>query len=164
MQLRSVEPADLLTGLIYIAVGAVATGVALTYRLGNASAMGPGYFPVGLGSILIGLGVLISVGSFLPSTIEKAERVPVVRWDCRPSLLILGSVLAFALALPSLGVFISVMILVGLSSLANRPVRWLPTAVSMVLLATASVIIFIWALGLPLAAFPPLLGTTAWSF
>jgi hypothetical protein len=161
MQRRAVDPADLTTGLIYIALGAVATGMALTYRLGTASAMGPGYFPVGLGAILIGLGVLVVVGSLWSR--GEIEPARLGRWDFRTLLLILGSVLAFAFALPVLGLFVSVMILVGLSSLASRPVRWVATLASMLLLAAASVVIFIWALGLPLAPLPPFIGGFAWS-
>ena len=55
---------DLLAGLMFTLTGAAFTLGAREYDMGTAGRMGPGYFPLVLGIILAGLGILITLQSF----------------------------------------------------------------------------------------------------
>ena len=55
---------DFWAGVLYIAFGGTAILIALDYPLGTANRMGPGYFPRGLGFLLIGLGLILLLRSF----------------------------------------------------------------------------------------------------
>ena len=54
---------DLLAGLMFTLTGAAFTLGAREYDMGTAGRMGPGYFPLVLGIILAGLGILITLQS-----------------------------------------------------------------------------------------------------
>ena len=53
------HPKDFWAGILYIAFGATAIIIALNYPAGTAGRMGPGYFPRGLGAILIAIGLFL---------------------------------------------------------------------------------------------------------
>jgi len=44
------NPRDFWAGVMFLAVGASFAGIALTYKLGTAARMGPGFFPSSSGS------------------------------------------------------------------------------------------------------------------
>ncbi len=50
---------DVWAGLLLIAIGAVAMLIARNYPFGTALRMGPGYFPIVLGALLILFGLYI---------------------------------------------------------------------------------------------------------
>ena len=63
MKIRNMK--DFLAGLMFIAFGAAAAGLAQNYNMGTAARMGPGYFPTVLGGVLAVLGVIILMESFV---------------------------------------------------------------------------------------------------
>jgi len=82
---------DFLAGLLFIAFGAVAVIEAAGYPMGSTMRMGPGYFPVLLGALLIGLGAVIS-----GSAVAIRKDRPLGHIALRPLILITLSLLAFA--------------------------------------------------------------------
>ena len=50
---------DFWAGLMLIAVGALAVVLARDYPLGTVMRMGPGYFPVALGALLVLFGIYV---------------------------------------------------------------------------------------------------------
>jgi len=51
---------DFLSGLMLVGLGVGALLVARNYRMGTAFRMGPGYFPVVLSFLLIGIGFIVA--------------------------------------------------------------------------------------------------------
>ena len=56
---------DILAGLIFVAFGLAFAITSLSYELGTPLRMGPGYFPLALGGILVLLGLLIVGKGFI---------------------------------------------------------------------------------------------------
>src|SRR5579871_2648101 len=51
---------DYYAGALMVLIGAIAANEGRNYQLGTLQKMGPGYFPVALGALLILLGILIA--------------------------------------------------------------------------------------------------------
>ena len=62
---------DIWAGLLLIAIGMGATAIARNYPFGNALRMGPGYFPVVLGGLLVVFGL---TKRFFPDEIIEIGR------------------------------------------------------------------------------------------
>jgi len=69
---------DYYAGALMVLIGAVAINEARGYQLGTLQKMGPGYFPIMLGSLLMLLGVLIA-GTAATGDAE-AEALPHAEW------------------------------------------------------------------------------------
>ena len=59
------NPKDFGAGILYIAFGAVGYFIALDYGFGQASRMGPGYFPSVLSALLMVFGLMAVIRSFI---------------------------------------------------------------------------------------------------
>jgi len=123
------------------------------YQVGTAQRMGPGYFPTVLGALLVAIGVLVG----LPSMRRDATvtRIESIGW--RGLVIILGSVLLYAVLLPRLGFVVSLVMLIVLSSMATREFTWKATLVSVAVLAVSSYIVFVKGLDLQFPVWPPFL-------
>ncbi len=141
---------DFWAGVMFLAIGIAFAAFAQQYALGTPARMGPGFFPIMLGVLLALLGMAILLRSFAGS--DRQVRVGAVGW--RPLVLILLSVLVFALALPRLGVVVSIALLVGLSALASADFRWKETLVSIFLLIALSWLVFVQGLALQFPVWP----------
>lgn len=109
---------DFWSGLMFIILGA---GFALIaqekYSMGTTARMGPGYFPFILGILLTILGAVVAL-SALRGEYSEEDRIGHFDWDI--IILVVGSIAFFALSLDHLGIYLSVAILVLLSSLASH--------------------------------------------
>jgi fumarate reductase subunit C len=144
------NPRDFWAGVIYLALAAVALWIGRNYSLGSSARMGPGYFPVVLGSILAVFGI-VSVGR---SLLRPGEAITAFAW--RPLVLVLGSVALFGLLLDRVGVLIALPCLIIVSALASRQSQINATSVSaLVGMVAFCVVVFVKGLGVPM----PLLGT-----
>ncbi len=56
---------DFYSGLLLVAVAAVALLYIRTLEVGTVLEMGPGYFPLGLALVLLGMGVCLAVKGLL---------------------------------------------------------------------------------------------------
>ena len=100
------HPKDFWAGVLYIAFGTTAIVIALNYPAGSAGRMGPGYFPRGLGAILIALGLLLSLRAL------RSVGAPISFPAAKPILVVIGSVIVFGIAAPPLGLVIATVLLV----------------------------------------------------
>jgi Tripartite tricarboxylate transporter TctB family len=146
MHIRS--PKGFWAGLIFVALGAAFVGLALQYRLGDLHRIGPGLFPTLIGSLLVGLGLIVA-GRALVLAGPAIERV-----HFRPLLISLAAILLFALALQWLGVVAAIAVLVLVGAYASRDVRLWQVLALAAFLIIFSVAIFVWLLGLPLPLWP----------
>ena len=135
---------DFLAGLLFIAFGAIAVIEAAGYPIGSTMRMGPGYFPVVLGALLIGLGAVIS-----GYAVAVREDRPLGRIGLRPLVLITLSLLAFAFLLGPLGLVPAIIGTVVVSCIGGYEFRLYETLMLAVGLAVFCVLIFYIGLGLP---------------
>ena len=142
MRLRNQK--DLCAGLLFVAIGAVVVIVAGGYPIGSAMRMGPGYFPVLLGGILIVLGAVIG-----GRALRSCEAVALPPFRLRPLLLVTLSILVFALLVERFGLVPAIAATVLVSCLGGHEFRAREVAVLAAILAIASVLIFHIGLGLP---------------
>ena len=147
------NPKDVAAGALYVFVGVGFALGALAYRMGTAARMGPGYLPFWLGVILTGIGLLI----IMKGLRRKTSRERLEGWDLRSLFLILGSVALFGIMLEPLGLVVSILVLVGVSSLVSHEFGWRTTIVNMFAIAAFSVLLFIYGLGLPFPVWPQFL-------
>ena len=106
---------DLLTGLLFLALGAFAMVYGSRYPLGTAARMGPGYYPLLASSGLVLLGLVLVVRSFVTTTTGEVGSV-----NLRPLVLILIGTLAFGLLIDRAGLIIAGLGLVFAARLADR--------------------------------------------
>jgi hypothetical protein len=141
-------PKDFWSGIMFLAFAAVAIFVARGYSMGAAGRMGPGYFPMALGIVLGGLGLILAIRSFLVA----GERVDAIA--LRPLLTIVLAVVLFGLLIQHLGLVISLIITIAVSTFASRDSRPLEVTALAAAMAVFSVGIFVYALRLPLPIWP----------
>jgi len=152
MQLRNKQ--DFWSGVMFIALGLGFSWQATSYQMGTAARMGPGYFPFWLGLVLALLGIVVLLGSLS----KKAEETKVEGFDWRIVFLVIGSVVLYAVILRPLGVYISVFVLVVVSSLASHEFNWKVAVANGIFLVVFSYLAFIKGLGLIFPLWPSFLG------
>lgn len=152
MQVRNRR--DLWSGIMFLVIGVAFVLFSQAYQMGTPARMGPGFFPTMLGVLLALLGVAIIFQSTLLA--NEVLHVDPVRW--RPLLLVLAAVIAFAVALPRLGMIIAVILLIGISAPASHDFRRFETAASIVVLLAMSWLVFVKGLELQFPVWPVFLG------
>jgi hypothetical protein len=152
MQLRNKQ--DFWSGAMFIALGLGFAWQATSYQMGTAARMGPGYFPFWLGIVLALLGAIVLMGSLMP----KATETRVDRFDWRVVFLVIGSVLLYGVVLKFLGVYLSVFLLVIISSLASHEFNWKVAVANGIFLVVFVYLAFIKGLGLIFPLWPSFIG------
>ena len=146
---------DFWSGLMFVAVGIAFAWGATEYSFGSSARPGPGYFPFGLGILMAVLGGVVL---FKALTIESADGDPVGSFAWRPLLIILAAVFVFGLTLERLGMFISLPLLVIISSLASEEFSWRAAILNAVVLTAMSWAVFVLGLKLIIPLWPTMFG------
>jgi hypothetical protein len=141
---------DLAAGAMFVAFGAYFVLEALRYDFGTPFRMGPGFMPIVLGAVLIGLGMAVTVKG-----IGKPDEEAAPPWPWRGMALVLGTIIFFAATVRGLG-FIPVVFLSGLatalSSSRNSVLAALVIAAGLCVLC---LLIFVVGLGMIIPWFGP---------
>lgn len=146
------NPKDVLSGLLFIALGLLFGWQTQDLPMGTAVRMGPGYFPLLLAGLLGILGLIVLInGLRFPGEMPSG-----IAW--RALIIITGAVVFFGFAVRPLGFLPALGISVFASTLASRLFRLSTAAI-----ITAVMVVFAWAvfikgLGLPLPLLGPWLG------
>lgn len=140
---------DFWTGLIYIFFGSSAIIIARNYPMGTAIKMGPSYFPTVLSGLLILIGIISLVRSFLKTG------TPIGRFAFKGLALIVVSTVLFGLIVRGAGLVIALPLLVIVSAFASRDFRWVPSLLMAAGLTLFCIAVFLKGLGIPL----PILGS-----
>jgi hypothetical protein len=143
---------DIVAGLIFVAFGLAFAITSLSYELGTPLRMGPGYFPLALGGILVLLGLLI-VGKGFISGSGAEERLGRVPW--RALFLIVLAVLFFGLTVRGLGVVPATAVTALLTALASYRTGILAAVAIAAGLTVLCVLVFLVALQVQLPMFGP---------
>ena len=142
------DPQDFWAGMMFMGFGEAAIFFARSYAFGTSAKMGPGYFPTVLGGILIALGLITSLRGL-------AFAGPAVnRFNWKPLLFVLGSIVFFAAALQGLGLVIAIFLLIIVSALGGHEFNFREVLILSICLTLGSVLIFIYGLQLQFPMFP----------
>lgn len=147
---------DFWSGLMFVAVGLGFAWGATEYSFGSSARPGPGYFPFGLGVLLAVLGGLVL---FKALTIESDNGDPIGAIAWRPLVVIVLAILVFGLALPRLGLVLTLPILVVIAALAGDEFKLHEALINSVVLTALSWVVFIWGLGLVIPTWPTFLSS-----
>lgn len=145
--MKTKDTQDILAGLGMSAVGTFAAFYAQQYEFGGLRNMGPGFFPVVLGSMLAVLGLMIAVPAFF----RHGEPVRVA-W--KTLVLVLGSIVVFALMLKVVGLVIATALAVIISTLADNETRWKGRLLVAAGVSLVTYLVFGLALGMVLPMWP----------
>jgi hypothetical protein len=135
---------DFWTGVVYIAFGSTALIISRGYNMGTALKMGPAYFPTILSGLLILIGVISLIRSFIkPGT-------PFSVFALRGLILITASIILFGFIVRGAGLVIALPVLVIISSYASIRFRWKYSLLLSAGLTIFCILIFLKGLGVPL--------------
>jgi hypothetical protein len=146
MRIRS--PKDFWSGIFFLAIALGFITLARQYNLGNMHRMGPALFPIIVGTLLAGLGLLIAGRALV------FDGPPVPRLRARPILVSLAAIVLYAIALQWLGLIAAIALLVIVGSFASPESRIVSTVTLAASLIVFSVVVFVWLLGLPIPLWP----------
>lgn len=150
---RAANQKDFWSAAMFVLFGVLFMIWSAEYQFGTTQRMGPGYFPMVLGAMLVVLGVLVGLPAIRQGAVET--RVEKIGW--RGLLIILGAVLLYAVLLPRLGFVASLVSLIVLSSMATKEFTWKATLASVVVLGVCSYVVFVKGLDLQFPVWPPFL-------
>lgn len=140
---------DFWTGLIYILFGLGAVLIARNYGMGTALKMGPAYFPTVLGSLLVLIGLIALVRSFV------TPAPPLSAFAVKAVLLVVGSTLMFGFLVRRAGLAVALPLLVMVSAYASTHFRWRASIALAAGLTVFCALVFLKGLGVPM----PILGS-----
>jgi hypothetical protein len=134
---------DFWSGMMLIAIGAVAVYIARDYPFGTALRMGAGFFPVVLGAALVLFGAyFVARGLSASAKIEG-------NWSLRALIVLPLAFVAFGILMERAGFVPAMLALIVGSAAAGTEFRIGEVVALSVLLTVLCVALFIWALGLP---------------
>lgn len=149
MSLEILTRKDVWAGLMLIGIGAAAMLIARSYPFGTALRMGPGYFPMMIGGLLIVFGLII-----LGSGLRESETIS-GSWSLRALVIVPLSLVLFGLLMAHAGFVPALLVLIIGSATATTEFRPIEVLLFAIALTALSVAVFVYALGLP---YPLLIG------
>ena len=150
---------DFFSGLMFLFVGIAFAWGSTNYTIGSGARMGPGYFPLMLGIVMVILGAALTMNALI---VETETGDPVGKWAWKPLVFIIVANLAFgvllgglpSIGLPAMGLIVAIYVLVIVGSMAGSQFKILPTVILATVLAIGSYVAFIWALKLQMQVWP----------
>lgn len=134
---------DVVGGGIFLLLGLYVLVTAKSFGLGNAARMGGGYYPMILGTILMGLGVGISL-------IGWRERGGSLSINVLPFIAVVSGLCCFFFLIDRFGIIPAIFCLIVVASLSDLERRWRGTAILAVIFSVVSWLVFSILLGLPI--------------
>ena len=147
MKLSIKNPEDFWAGVMFIGFGVLAIVVALDYPYGSAMRMGPGYFPTGLGGLMILVGIAVSAASL------KTQGPPIPPFAWKPAILLSFSFFAFGWSIDTIGFVPALVGVIVLSAFAGKHVYVKELIVLTIVLVALALGVFVYGIELPLRLF-----------
>ena len=153
---------DFLSGLMFLLVGIAFAWGAGSYSIGTGARMGPGYFPMVLGVLLAGLGLIITITSLV---VETPDGDPVGSFAWKPLVFIIAGNLVFgasigglpSIGLPPMGLIFGIFALTFVASNAGDEFKFKEVLILAIILSLFSYAAFIMLLKLQFPVWPTLL-------
>jgi hypothetical protein len=151
--------ADFYSGLLFIVLGVAFAWGATNYNVGDAARMGPGYFPLLLGTVMALIGVIVTIKAMVIDSIDGDKIGP---WAWRPLVYIIGANFVFGLllagmrsiSLPAFGLIVAIYALTFIASMAQADWKFVRTFALATALAVGSYLVFVMALALQFPVWP----------
>jgi putative Ca2+/H+ antiporter (TMEM165/GDT1 family) len=144
---------DYYGGALMILIGLGAINGALSYNIGTAAHMGPGFFPAALGAVLVFVGAVIAMGAKknvpTEAPIGHSSAIP----DLRGAFCIIVSIIAFFFLGEYGGLLPATFAIVFISALGDRTNTLLQAFLLAAAMTIIAVVVFWWALQLQLPLF-----------
>jgi len=134
---------DFFAGLFLILLGAIAMIIARDYPMGSAVRMGPGYFPTVLSGILVLMGIYV-----MAQGLKSGEKIQ-GNWSLRALIVLPASMVIFGILMEAAGFIPALVVLIFVAAAAGREFKFLEITLLTTGLTIASVLGFVYALGLP---------------
>jgi uncharacterized membrane protein len=147
MTLDFLDKKDFWAGVMLVAIGLLAMAIARNYSFGTSLRMGPGYFPMVLGGILILFGLYI-----LAMGLRSSDKL-VASWSLRAVIMLPLSLVLFGVLMERAGFVPAMLVLIFGSATASTEFRFVEVLVFSVFLTALSVAVFVYGLGLPYPLF-----------
>lgn len=145
-----VKTKDAAAGAMFVGIGLFFAGYAyFNLRLGSPRAMGPGFFPTALGSLLIVLGT----GVLLKST--GARGSPIGRVSLRGITMVTLAIIFFGFAVRTLGLVPALAGSTVLAASASNRTTFRGAVLLTISMTVFCTVLFVYALGLPIPTFGP---------
>ena len=150
---------DFYSGLTFAVIGAAFAWGAQAYTIGTAARMGPGYFPMLLGTLLAVLGLFMCFKALIVET-EDGDKIG--KWVWRPVGFIVAANVVFgiligglpSIKLPAMGMIIAIYGVVLIAANGGKEFKWKEGLWLATILAVGSWVIFIWLLKLQIQVWP----------
>jgi putative tricarboxylic transport membrane protein len=134
---------DFWAGVMFAATGGAAVFMARAYPFGTTLRMGPGYFPIVLGALLVLFGLW-----FMAKGLRSHERIE-GGWSLRALIVLPLSLALFGVLVERAGFVPALAVLIFSSAAAGNEFRLGEVAIATAVLTALCVAVFIWGLGLP---------------
>ena len=140
---------DFYSGVLFIFLGLTAVlWSVVSYPIGTGVHMGPGIFPIIVGSFLTLFGFIVAARALMSS----GERIKLS--SPRPLILVLLAVLIFALTVEPLGLVLATLALVFLGAAGGWEFHIREVSVLFLILAATVVGLFVYGLEVPFKLWP----------
>lgn len=139
---------DFIAGAIYVSLAVAFLWFGRDYKFGTAARMGPGYFPIVLGWILCGFGVISVIRSFF----NDGEAIGAIA--SKPLAIITIATIVFGAIIGQAGLIFALPALVIISALASeQSVYDLKALIILIALTAFCILVFVKGLGVPMPIF-----------
>ena len=153
---------QVLSGLMFVGIAIFGLWLSRDYPIGTALRMGTGYVPRLLCWTLLALGCLILFQGLRdsrprgahPRDPRYAAELRTGSWGWRALVFVTASLVIFALALETLGLVLSILLLTAVGAVAAPGLKPLETLAAAAVLIVLSWSIFILGLGLTIPVWP----------
>lgn len=150
---------DFFSGLLFVCIGLGFAVGANQYKFGGGARMGPGYFPMLLGSLLAILGAAILLKALI---YEKPDGDKIGDWAWKPLFFIIAANLLFgvllgglpSIGLPAMGLVLAIFGVTIVAGLAGEVFKLKESLTLAAILAAGSYLAFVMLLKLQLAVWP----------
>ena len=150
---------DFFSGLMFMGVGVAFAWGATTYNVGEGARMGPGYFPLMLGILMVVLGVAITFKSLV---VESVGGDKIGKWAWKPLIFVILANLTFGVLLaglpsikfPAFGLIVAIYALTFIASIAEDGWKVKNTFILATVLAAGSYLAFVVVLKLQFPVWP----------
>jgi putative tricarboxylic transport membrane protein len=148
--IRSIQ--DFYGAIFLLLISLLSLYLATQLTIGSLRAMGPGMMPAALAVLLAALSILLFLDSF------KDEGPDLGVWSIRAIIFVLGAFIAFGLAVRPLGLAVAGPLAVVLAGFASDETRFGETLLFGLGMTAFCIVLFKFALGLPMPLAPWALG------
>jgi len=139
---------DVAAGVLFLALGATALWIGSGYETGNATDMGPGYFPRLIGWALVVFGAIVGGRGAIVGGWAQPY------WALRPLIVLSAAFIVFGLSVDRLGLFIAGALTVAIAAFAQPGQPWGRLAVTALGLGAFCAVLFGYVLNLSLPVWP----------